>query len=183
MVDIEKTGKDVLDTAFSMHTAFGSGLLETAYRVILATELRRLGHAVEEEKTCGFSFNGTRYENMFRVDLLVDDAVVVELKSVSRNEPVFAKQCLTYLKLLDKRLGFVVNFGMPSLRDGIVRLVNNLENENIANFANFARGKNSSESAGDFADLANFVRGKTSSEPAGNFADFANFAREKGALE
>ena len=127
MVDIEKTGKDVLDTAFSIHTAFGSGLLEKAYRVILATELRRLGHAVEEEKTCGFSFNGTRYENMFRVDLLVDDAVVVELKSVSRNEPVFAKQCLTYLKILDKRLGFVVNFGMPSLRDGIVRLVNKLE--------------------------------------------------------
>jgi iron complex transport system substrate-binding protein len=63
---------------------------------------------------------------MFRVDLLVDDCIVVELKSVSRREPVFAKQCLTYLRLLDKRLGYVINFGMPSLKDGIERIVNNI---------------------------------------------------------
>ena len=125
-MDIEKIGKDILDTAFAIHTQFGSGLLEKAYRVILAVELRRLGHIVEEEKTCGLTFNEITYENMFRVDLLVDDAVIVELKSVNRNEPVFAKQCLTYLRFLDKRLGFVINFGMPSLQDGIERIVNNL---------------------------------------------------------
>ena len=125
-MDIEKIGKDILDSAFAIHTQFGSGLLEKAYRVILAAELRRLGHIVEEEKTCGLTFNDVTYENMFRVDLLVDDAVIVELKSVNRNEPVFAKQCLTYLRFLDKRLGFVINFGMPSLQDGIERIVNNL---------------------------------------------------------
>ena len=125
-MDIEKIGKDILDSAFAIHTQFGSGLLEKAYRVILAAELRRLGHIVEEEKTCGLTFNEVTYENMFRVDLLVDDAVIVELKSVNRNEPVFAKQCLTYLRFLDKRLGFVINFGMPSLQDGIERIVNNL---------------------------------------------------------
>ena len=125
-MDIEKIGKDILDTAFAIHTQFGSGLLEKAYRVILAAELRRLGHSVEEEKTCGLTFNEITYENMFRVDLLVDEAVIVELKSVNRNEPVFAKQCLTYLRFLDKRLGFVINFGMPSLQDGILRIVNNL---------------------------------------------------------
>ena len=125
-MDIEKIGKDVLDYAFAIHSRFGSGLLEKAYRIFLAAELRRLGHSVEEEKNGTVVFNGTSYENMFRVDLLVDDAVVVELKSVSRNEPVFAKQCLTYLRLLDKRLGYVVNFGMPSLKDGIQRVVNNL---------------------------------------------------------
>ncbi len=125
-MDIEKIGKDILDTAFAIHTQFGSGLLEKAYRVILAAELRRLGHSVEEEKTCGLTFNEITYENMFRVDLLVDEAVIVELKSVNRNEPVFAKQCLTYLRFLDKRLGFVINFGMPSLQDGIERIVNNL---------------------------------------------------------
>ena len=125
-MDIEKTGKDVLDSAFAIHSRFGSGLLEKAYRIFLAAELRRLGHSVEEEKNCTVVFNGTSYENMFRVDLLVDDAVVVELKSVCRNEPVFAKQCLTYLRLLDKRLGYVINFGMPSLKDGIQRVVNNL---------------------------------------------------------
>ena len=125
-MDIERIGKDVLDSAFAIHSRFGSGLLEKAYRIFLAAELRRLGHSVEEEKNGTVVFNGTFYENMFRVDLLVDDAVVVELKSVSRNEPVFAKQCLTYLRLLDKRLGYVVNFGMPSLKDGIQRVVNNL---------------------------------------------------------
>ena len=125
-MDIEKIGKDVLDSAFAIHSRFGSGLLEKAYRIFLAAELRRLGHSVEEEKNGTVVFNGTSYENMFRVDLLVDDAVVVELKSVSRNEPVFAKQCLTYLRLLDKRLGYVVNFGMPSLKDGTQRVVNNL---------------------------------------------------------
>ena len=125
-MDIEKIGKDVLDSAFAIHSRFGSGLLEKAYRIFLAAELRRLGHSVEEEKNGTVVFNGTSYENMFRVDLLVDDAVVVELKSVSRNEPVFAKQCLTYLRLLDKRLGYVVNFGMPSLNDGVQRVVNNL---------------------------------------------------------
>ena len=125
-MDIERIGKDVLDSAFAIHSRFGSGLLEKAYRIFLAAELRRLGHSVEEEKNGTVVFNGTSYENMFRVDLLVDDAVVVELKSVSRNEPVFAKQCLTYLRLLDKRLGYVINFGMPSLKDGIQRVVNNL---------------------------------------------------------
>ena len=125
-MDIEKIGKDVLDSAFAIHSRFGSGLLEEAYRIFLAAELRRLGHSVEEEKNGTVVFNGISYENMFRVDLLVDDAIVVELKSVSRNEPVFAKQCLTYLRLLDKRLGYVVNFGMPSLKDGIQRVVNNL---------------------------------------------------------
>ena len=125
-MDIEKIGKDVLDSAFAIHSRFGSGLLEKAYRIFLAAELRRLGHSVEEEKNGTVVFNGTSYENMFRVDLLVDDTIVVELKSVCRNELVFAKQCLTYLRLLDKRLGYVVNFGMPSLKDGIQRVVNNL---------------------------------------------------------
>ena len=128
-MEIEQTGKDILDAAFAIHSQFGSGLLEKAYRVILAEELRRVGHIVEEEKACGLTFNGTRYENMFRVDLLVDDMIVVELKSVSRNELVFAKQCLTYLRFLDKRLGFVINFGMSSLKDGIQRVVNSLGNE------------------------------------------------------
>jgi iron complex transport system substrate-binding protein len=125
-MDIEAIGKDILDCAYAIHSQFGSGLLEKAYRVILATELTRLGHKVEEEKVCGFLYNGQVYQNMFRVDLLVDDCIVVELKSVSRREPVFAKQCLTYLRLLDKHLGFVINFGMPSLKDGIERIANNI---------------------------------------------------------
>ena len=123
---IEKIGKEILDVSFAVHSHFGSGLLEKAYRIILATELRKLGHVVEEEKCCGFRYNGNDYDNMFRVDLLVDDAVIVELKSVSRQEPVFGKQCLTYLCLLDKRLGYVINFGMPLLKDGIERVVNKM---------------------------------------------------------
>ena len=124
-MDIELIGKDILDCAYAIHSRFGSGLLEKAYRIILASELRRLGHNVDEERVFGFLYNGKDYQNMFRVDLLVDDSIVVELKSVSRKEAVFAKQCLTYLRLLDKRLGFVINFGMASLKDGIERIVNN----------------------------------------------------------
>ena len=124
-MEIESIGKDIRDMAFAIHSRFGSGLLEKAYRVVMATELRKSGHLVEEEKSCGFAFNGTVYDNMFRVDLLVDDAVVVELKSVARMEPVFAKQCLTCLRMLDRRLGYVINSGMSSLKDGVIRLVNN----------------------------------------------------------
>ena len=117
-------GKKILDSAFAIHTRFGSGLLEKAYRVVLTGELRRQGLKVEEEKTQGFEFNGVRYENMYRLDMLVEDKVVVELKSVPRMEQVFAKQCLTYLRMSNLKLGYVINFGMPSLKDGIVRLVN-----------------------------------------------------------
>ena len=64
-MEIEAVGKDILDCAYAIHSRFGSGLLEKAYRVILVTELRRLGHKVEEEKVCGFSYNGQEYQNMF----------------------------------------------------------------------------------------------------------------------
>ena len=136
-MDIEVIGKDILDCAYAIHSRFGSGLLEKAYRVILVTELRRLGHKVEEEKVCGFSYNGQEYQNMFRVDLLVDDCIVVELKSVSRREPVFAKQCLTYLRLLDKRLGYVINCGLPYIKDGIESVVNKIQ-RNFADVADIA---------------------------------------------
>ena len=121
---IEKTGKAILDSAFSIHMKFGSGLLEKAYRVILANDLRQKGHSVSEEVEGGFELDGIYYERMYRVDLLVDDAVIVELKSVPRIEPVFMKQCLTYMRFMDKKLGFVINFGMPLLKDGINRVIN-----------------------------------------------------------
>lgn len=121
---IEKSGKAILDSAFAIHTKFGSGLLEKAYRVLLANDLRRKGHTVEEEIEGGLELNGILYERMYRVDMLVDNAIIVELKSVPRMEPVFMKQCLTYMRFMDKRLGFVINFGMPHLKDGIERIVN-----------------------------------------------------------
>lgn len=123
---LEGIGRAVLDASFALHSHFGSGLLEKAYRVLLASELRRLGHKVDEEKACGIEYNGIFYDNMFRIDMLVDDSVVVELKSVSRMEAVFSKQCLTYLRFLKLKLGYVINFGMPSLKDGISRVVNSL---------------------------------------------------------
>ena len=124
--EIEAIGKDILNVAFELHTKFGSGLLEKAYRTIMSAELRRRGHKVEEEKVCGIEFNGIYYDNMFRMDMLVDECIVVELKSVVRMELVFAKQCLTYMRFADLKLGYVINFGMSSLKDGIVRVVNSL---------------------------------------------------------
>ena len=118
-MDIEAIGKDILDCAYAIHSRFGSGLLEKAYRVILATELRRLGHKVEEEKVCGFSYNGQSYENMFRLDLLVDDKVIIELKSVESISTLHFKQLRTYLRLMNLHQGWLINFGEEDFADGI----------------------------------------------------------------
>ncbi len=126
MIGIGKVGKDILDVSFAIHSRFGSGLLGKACRIILASEWRKLGHPAEEEKRRGFDFNGSRYENMFRVDLLVGNAVVDELESASRRGPGFAKRRLACMRLPDMKLGHVANFGMPSLRDVIERVVNDL---------------------------------------------------------
>ena len=121
---LEKVAKKVLDTAYGIHTKFGSGLLENAYQIILATELRKFGFKVETEKDCSFSYNGTDYHHAYRIDMLINDELILELKSCKEMSQVFAKQLLTYLRLSGHRLGFVINFGMDSLKHGIVRVVN-----------------------------------------------------------
>jgi iron complex transport system substrate-binding protein len=96
------------------------------YEVLLARSLERRGLAVERQKPIRFAYAGLKFDEGFRVDLMVDDRVIVELKSVEELHPSHKKQLKTYLKLADKRLGLLINFGAPLIKDGISRVALNL---------------------------------------------------------
>ena len=114
----------VVDEAFKLHKDLGPGLLESIYSTLLAHRLRKRGLNVETEKKIVFEYDGIRFEQGLRVDLLVEGRVVVELKSVEQLPPVAYKQTLTYLKLHDLRVGLLINFGAELFKHGIKRIVN-----------------------------------------------------------
>jgi len=117
----------IVDTAFKMHVALGPGLLESVYEVVLARHLARQGFLVERQRAVSFDFDGLHFEDAFRIDLLVDSRVVVEVKSVERDAAVHSKQLLTYLRLLNLPVGLLINFGAATLKNGLHRIVNRLE--------------------------------------------------------
>lgn len=119
--------KIVVDAAYKIHTQFGPGLLESAYQALLVYELKKRGLQVVSEQPILINYEQVHLEVGFRADLLVEDKVIVELKSVEQVAPVHKKQLLTRLKLADKRLGLLVNFGETLIRNGITRVVNNLK--------------------------------------------------------
>jgi GxxExxY protein len=118
--------KHVVDAAYKIHTTLGTGLLETVYEVVLAHELRKRGLAVERQVPVPIIYEGIKFEEGFRADLIVNGKVIVELKSVESVAPVHKKQLLTHLRLTDCRLGLLVNFGEELIKDGISRVVNGL---------------------------------------------------------
>ncbi len=118
---------DVVDAAYSVHTTLGPGLLESVYEVALAHELRSRGHAVDRQVPIPIRYRDVVFEEGFRADLLVDGKVIVELKSVEQVSPVHKKQLLTHLRLADKRLGLLINFGEELIKNGISRVVNGLK--------------------------------------------------------
>jgi GxxExxY protein len=124
MRDLNAITGEIVHTAYRLHTRLGPGLLEGVYEVVLARALERRGLRVERQKPIAFEIDGMHFEEGFRVDLLVECAVVVELKSVEKLAPVHAKQVLTYLRLLQLPVGLLINFGASSLRDGLKRIVN-----------------------------------------------------------
>jgi GxxExxY protein len=117
----------VIDTAIDIHRKLGPGLLESVYLVILVHELRKRGLQVEKEVPVPVVWDNVRFDAGFRADLIVEGLVIVELKSLEAVAPVHKKQLLTYLRLADKRLGLLLNFGEEALKDGIHRVVNGLE--------------------------------------------------------
>jgi len=127
----EITG-DIVDAAVKLHKKLGPGLLESVYETILAAELRRRGHTAKCQQDISFDYEGMHFEKCFRLDMLVDDAVVLELKSTEKMSPVYAKQLKTYLVLMGKTVGLVLNFGMNTMTEGIVRMVNNYAEDNRA---------------------------------------------------
>ena len=116
----------VLDEAIRLHRKIGPGVLESVYEAVLAKRLDRRGLVVERQKIVPLTIDGEDFGEVFRVDLLVNKLVVVELKSVEELHPVHFKQVLTYLRLLGLPLGLLINFGGPILKQGFHRIANNL---------------------------------------------------------
>lgn len=121
-------GRIVVDAALAVHRALGPGLLESVYETILAVELRERGLHVERQPAVPIEYRGLRFEEGFRADLIVEGKVLLELKSIEKLSNVHKKQLLTYLRLSGRKLGFLLNFGEGVIKDGIVRIVNGLEN-------------------------------------------------------
>ena len=123
--------KVILEAAFHVHTRLGPGLLETVYEVILAYELRKRGLAVERQRAIPIRYDDVLFEEGFRADLIVEDCVIVELKSVEALAPVHPKQVLTQLRLSARKLGLLINFGEARLKHVIKRIVNGLPEDAI----------------------------------------------------
>ena len=117
---------DILDASVKIHKMFGPGLLESVYERLLAVELTKRGHKVVRQKNISFEYEGEVFENAFCVDMIVDDDIVVELKSTGTMSPVYPKQLRTYLVILGKELGVLVNFGMATIKEGFKRVVNDV---------------------------------------------------------
>ena len=116
--------KTILDAAFLVHTKLGPGLLESVYEVVLAHELLKKGLLVERQKPMPITYDGIRFEEGYRADLLVNSKVIAELKSVSATAAIHAKQVLTQLRLSGLKLGLLINFGEAHLKNGIKPLIN-----------------------------------------------------------
>lgn len=114
---------EILDSAYKVHTALGPGLLESAYRSCLAYEIRKKGFTVVEEKALPLVYEEVTLDCGYRIDLLVEDEVIVELKTVEALNAVHLAQILTYLKFSQKHIGLLINFNVKSLKDGIKRVV------------------------------------------------------------
>jgi len=122
--DIEEIAAIVVDAALRLHRDLGPGLLESAYEAVLAKMLEQRRLVVEREKPVPIHYQGIELDEGFRLDLLVDGQLIVELKSVENIHPVHPKLLLTYLRLMDLPLGLLINFGAPLLKDGLQRVVN-----------------------------------------------------------
>ena len=123
--DVESLAKAAVDCGFRLHDEIGPGLLETAYEAFLAASLAERGLQVEVQKPVPVTYRGVAVREAFRIDLLVEKTLIVEVKSVERLAPVHAKQLLTYLRLMDLPLGLLMNFGADMFRVGLKRVINN----------------------------------------------------------
>lgn len=121
--------REIVDAAFKVHTTLGPGLLESVYETVLSYELEKRGLAVVRQKPLPVVYEGVKIEEGYRTDLIVNEKVIVELKSVEVVAPVHKKQLLTYLRLTGKKLGLLINFGGATVKEGITRVVNGLPDD------------------------------------------------------
>ncbi|QDU57829.1 hypothetical protein Pan181_40520 [Aeoliella mucimassa] len=121
--DVELVAKQVVQAAFNVHCELGPGLLESVYEKCMTIELTRMGLSLKRQLNLPIKFRGTTIDGGLRIDLLVSDCVIVELKSVDQLAPIHEAQLLTYLKLANVRLGFLINFNVSLIKDGIKRMI------------------------------------------------------------
>lgn len=114
---------DIIGAAYKVHSALGPGLLESTYEICLEYELKKMGYKVERQKPLPVIYDEIRLDAGYRIDLLVDDSVIVELKSVNEMIPLFKSQLMSHLKLSYLRLGLLINFNVIDLKKGITRIV------------------------------------------------------------
>ena len=126
MRELDDITGSIVDASLRIHRDLGPGLLESVYEAVLARALDQRGFQVERQQAIRFEYEGIVVEEGFRADLLVDNRVIVEIKSVERLAPVHSKQLLTYLKLTKTPVGLLINFGAATLREGLHRIVNGL---------------------------------------------------------
>ncbi len=124
MKDLEAISGDVIDVALKLHRELGPGLLEAVYEMILAGRLEQMGYRIERQRAIDVTYDGLHFPAAFRIDLLVDDRLLVEVKSVERLNPAHGKQLLTYLRLTQQPVGLLINFGGETLKEGLKRVVN-----------------------------------------------------------
>lgn len=115
----------IIDAAIKVHTALGPGLLESAYEVCLTHELRQRGMKVQTQVVLPIQYNGLNLDAGYRIDLLVEDIVIVELKAVEEMLPLYDAQILSYLRLRQLQVGLLINFNVVKLKEGLRRIVNN----------------------------------------------------------
>ncbi len=125
MRDREDICRDVIDVALRLHRDLGPGLLESVYEMLMAGRLAVMGYDIKRQHPIDIVFDGIRFDAAFRIDLMIDHTVLVEVKSVERLNPVHGKQLLTYLRLTNQPIGLLLNFGGETLKEGLRRIVNN----------------------------------------------------------
>ena len=123
--DVEDLARQAIDCGLKLHRDLGPGLLESAYEACLAHSLEQRGLNVERQRPVAIRYDGVLIDGGFRVDLLINERLLIELKSVERLAPVHGKQVLTYLRLLDLPLGLLMNFGGATFKEGLRRVANN----------------------------------------------------------
>ncbi|MCG8651750.1 MAG: GxxExxY protein [Pirellulales bacterium] len=126
-MEINQVTGQIIDAAMKVHTALGPGLLESAYEACVAHELRKRGLQVQTQVVQPIEYDGVQLEAGYRLDLLVEETVIVELKAVEKMNPIFEAQLLSYLKLRKLQVGLLINFHVPRLKEGIKRIVNNFK--------------------------------------------------------
>ncbi|MBQ8571734.1 MAG: GxxExxY protein [Kiritimatiellae bacterium] len=130
-MDINDITKAIIDASINLHKKFGPGLLESIYEKLLVIELRSKGLLVEEQKWLPLIHKGIKYDNAYRIDLLVNNQVIVEVKSAKAMEPIFTNQLRSYLVLSGLNVGILANFGMSTMKEGLKRIANNFNNNPI----------------------------------------------------